>query len=232
MSQITLPENAISVLLFRLADGTLIDPLTREPVNQGSSLPKDDHTKGVHSTQAPVSKSSKSKEVEIIEEDEDEELHLELAPLSRRSLHDITIPKKQMAVVCMAIMYKNWGLPDDEIALAIGITPDALDHVRNLDMYIRLETDLIESLRAAYMQSVEGVFQKASLLAAKKMVSMVNSHAADIAIASAKDVLDRSGHRPADKIEHSIRMEQDLTIRILRQEDEEKHFQTIDMEAL
>lgn len=222
----SLPE--FSVRLIRLEDGTLIDPLTREPINKGSSMSGEKS----HGRAVLTNSNSNDSEEEEIEEDEDlSDISLSLVPIARRSFHDITLPRKQMAVICMAIMYKNWGLPDDEIATAIGISIDSLNHIRNLDMYSRLDNDLVESLRASYMNSTEGILQQASTKAALKMVRLIGDKSKDLGLAASKDILDRTGHRPADKIEHSIRMEQDLTIRIISDEEEDAHFKTIDLEV-
>lgn len=239
MSDVTeLPETELqefSVICIRLKDGTLIDPLTRELVNQGSPVDT-----------APVAPTSRSKKNDEPSEEDLEALDAEIetlaaeyavdqafevVPLSRRSLHDITLPANQMAVICMDIMYKNWGLPDDEIALSIGVSAAALDHVRNLDMYGRLNTDLIQSVRNAYMGTVEGIIQQASTKAALRMVKFVGGMDGDHALAASKDILDRSGHRPADKLEVNMNVAQDLVIRVIRERDEDKHFSSIDLSA-
>ena len=72
------------------------------------------------------------------------------------------------------------------------------------------------------------MFVSSSKLAANKMVAMVNSSNEATALSAAKDILDRGGHRPADVVEHRLRVDGGLKIEIVRK-DASSSFPTIDV---
>lgn len=224
-------EEEFAVLCLRQKDGTLIDPLTREPV----SVPSASRNREDDKSYEP--KRQRLEPEEQIEEEIHEEAEaaitavFEVEALARRSIHDIKLPPNQMALVCMSIVYEYWGLPDDEICMALNCSTSALMHIRQLDMYLSIKDSLIESVRRAYMASVDGIMQQASLKAAMKVAKLVGDKSSDIALSASKDVLDRSGHRPADKIEVTSKSETSLVIRVIKEREEDKLLNTIDLSA-
>lgn len=197
-----------SVNLIRLADGTLIDPLTKAPIN--ASL-------------QPKKNSSKQKDEELEEEpeeDEDADVELNLVPTARRSIMDLALSPQQMAFINNVLVYTLWGLPDDEIAIQCNCSIHNIHIVRNLDDYKRIHEALVEGLRVAYMSTVQGIMQNAAPQAAKKMVKRINHKSPDISLSAMKDILDRSGHRPSDKVEHNHTFGGgELVIRVIKSTD-------------
>lgn len=208
----------ISVRLIRLSDGTLIDPLTRQPI---SSSPR--------------------------AEDENEEVVDDgavtqdlLAPpgtivaTTRRSMLDLTLNSQQMAVVNNVLVYTLWGLPDDEIAIQCKCDLADVLTVRELREYKTMHDALIDGMRASYTATAHGVISKSAISAANVVVSNLRSGSKRMAFDAARDILDRSGHRPSDHSGISVSINQgrddQLVIRVVR-ESERPHIPTLDIHS-
>jgi len=194
-----------SVRMIRLADGTLIDPLTRTPVPMREDRVDDDGAGGsLDREDVPTSPSA-------------------IVPLTRRSLLDLTLNPQQMAVVNNVLVYTLWGLPDDEIAVQCNCTvPDVLT-VRDLHEYRTMHDALVAGLRASYSGSAHGVISENAVAAAQVVVSNLRSASKRMQFEAARDILDRLGHRPADHASISIALGRDsedaLVIRVVRESD-------------
>jgi hypothetical protein len=195
------------VQLIRLLDGTLIDPLTREPVNS--------------SVKPPARASSQPEQDTPDDEGDNDDVQLVMRPAERRSLHDLKMPPGQQAMVNNVLVYTLYGLPTDEVGIQCNISMRDVEIIRQLDEYKEMEGHLINGLRDAYAASIQGMLADAAPKAAKKIISGLKSKSTDITHAAAKDILDRSGHRPADRVEHTHNIGNggELVIRVLRERD-------------
>lgn len=205
--------DGISVRLIRLADGTLIDPSTRKPINEGLTARKD--RKNDEETDDTPDEDT---------DDEEAATGIVLRPVRRRSVMDIALNPQQMAFINNVLVYTLWGLPDDEVAMQCNCTVHDVHIVRDLDDYRKMYEGLLEGLRAAYSDTVTGLFADAAPKMAKKMIKKADHKSADISMAAMKDILDRAGHRPVDRVEHSHQFGfgNELVIRVIKQSDEEK----------
>lgn len=194
--------NEKSVRLIKLADGTLIDPQTREPIRAGLQPEKN--------RPAP----------EPEEAEEAEDIKLNVVATERRSIMDLTLNKQQMALVNNVLVYTIWGLPVDEIAIQCSCSERDVLMVRDLDEYKRMYDAMIDGVRNAFADTVHGIFANAAPIAARKMVKKMKDKSGDISLAAVKDVLDRSGHRPVDRVEHTHNIGQgELRIRVVKATD-------------
>ena len=203
-------HEGIGVQLIRLADGTLVDPLTREPVNKVVSPP----SKGLQPDDENTSEDEQSPD-----DDEDEgDVELVIRPTERRSIHDLTLTPAQMAFVNNILVYTLWGLPLDEIAIQCSCSVTQVEAVRDIDEYKRMHGYLIDGLRDAYANTVHGMLAEAAPQAARKLVKNIKHKSPDISMAALSSILDRAGYRPADKVEHThnIGNGSELVIRILK----------------
>lgn len=210
-----------SVRFIRLADGTLIDPLTRQPV----AIPRNG------------SASSLDDDAGIDRDGADDPTPAgvgTIAPLVRRSLLDLTLSAEQMAVVNNVLVYTLWGLPDDEIAIQCNCSVPDVHTVRDLDEYTRMHDALVAGMRQSYSASAHGVISQAAIAAARVVVSGLRSPSKRMQFDAAKDILDRSGHRPADHATINVNLGRDnddaLVIRVVR-EAEQPHMPTIDLKV-
>lgn len=208
---------AISVSLLRLRDGTMIDPETREPVAsplQEDSPKSEDHNDGY------VPPPASPLELDIVAQD-------------RKSIMDLTLTPPQMAMVNNVLVLTLWGMPDDEIATCSSCSVDNVQQIRGLDEYASMKQSLTIGLYAAVNETVQGKLTLASLTATDRVVETLEANSTELRLAAAKDVLDRSGFRPADRVEHvhTIGNDAELTIRVTRDSDKDK-IPTIDLETV
>lgn len=198
----------ISVRLIRLADGTLIDPLTRQPVNPPTADTSDSGVDGDGDAEQAGSTRSHPHTI---------------APLSRRSVLDLTLNPQQMAVINNVLVYTLWGLPDDEIAMQCNCTPDEVSIVRDLEEYNRMHDALVAGVNAAYTSSAHGIIAQSAVKAAHIVVRALDDTSKTMRMEAAKDILDRSGHRPADHASVVIAMgkgaDDHLVIRVVRESE-------------
>lgn len=204
--------NDITVNLLRLHDGTLIDPSTKQPIVHGKD--SDEESKEQYDTL----------------NDDDGVEDLDIIPLHRRSIMDLSLTAQQLAFVNNVLVYSLWGLPDDEIMMQCQCTLEQLNHARNLEDYTRIKESLIQGLQASLMQDVDNVFAMAAPKAARSLVRNLKAKSPDIRMSAMKDILDRAGHRPADRVEHmhNIGDGSELVIRVIKQ-DEANAIPTIDL---
>ena len=211
--------DSISVSLIRLLDGTMIDPATREPIvsplasgdaNENESENKDEYTP------PPVSP-----------------IELDIVAQDRKSIMDLTLTPRQLAMVNNVLVLTLWGMPEDEIATCSNCSVEQVQQIRGLDEYASMKQALTIGLYAAVSETVQGKLTLASLTATDRVVETLNSKSGDLRLNAAKDVLDRSGFRPADRVEHvhSIGNDAELTIRVTRDSDKDD-IPTIDMEPV
>ena len=121
-----------------------------------------------------------------------------ITPTVRRSLHDLKLNKHQMAIVNNVLTYTLWGLPDDEIAVQCSCTVMDVHTVRELAEYNYMHDALIAGLRTSYMASAHGIISNAAQQAANVIVNTVKKTSGRMQFDAARDILDRSGHRPVD----------------------------------
>lgn len=203
----TMTDEPKSVTLLRLADGSLVDPLTRIPISADT-----------HREDDGVEDASPLKVDTII-------------PTVRRSLHDLKLSKHQMAIVNNVLVYTLWGLPDDEIAIQCSCSLNDVFAVRELSEYGLMHDSLVGGLRASFMATAQGIISNAANDAAQVVVRAAKKASGRMQFDAARDILDRSGHRPVDHASLSLSINDggdDLVIRVVR-ESEKPKIPTIDM---
>jgi hypothetical protein len=130
----------------------------------------------------------------------------------QRTLADIPNDVSAMKPVMLILAYSMWGLPADALSRHLDLPIEQIEHLMNTDLYVRMRKEMLESIRYAEASSIHGYLSAKALTAAKAIASRVSSKNDDIALAAAKDVLDRTGFRPADRTEHVHRFEDELRI--------------------
>lgn len=202
------------VNLLRLTDGTLIDPLTRKPV--GVPTPQAENDESVSSTDDASGPTPPPPTI---------------TPQARRSLLDLTLTPQQMAYINNVLVYSLWGLPDDEIAIQCNCTLEDVLTVRDLQEYRDMQDALVAGVRTSYTATAQGIIADASTTAAQIVVQTLNSKSAKMKFDAARDVLDRSGHRPADRANMTLNIngfDDELIIRVVR-ESERPHIPTMNV---
>jgi hypothetical protein len=133
---------------------------------------------------------------------------------SRRSVAELPMQPGQMNIVSLVLFYAMWGLGVADIAIQTGISAAQVKNIQTLDVYIQLSEDIKKSVLEFEANDVRAVMQRHAMGAANKIVDLMDEEGA-LGFAAAKDILDRTGNRPADVVEHRHKMEDTLRIEIV-----------------
>lgn len=147
--------------------------------------------------------------------DDDVDIH---AYRYERTLADVHAEPKEMNTSMVIAAYTMWGLDSYAISRQLNVPEASIESIKQTDLYHRIYEELFEASRHIDAATVHGFIQAKALDAAKTVVKGMKSKSEDIKIASARDILDRGGFRPADRVEHIHRFEDELRIVHLKQE--------------
>tara|TARA_Y100001951_G_C11264193_1_gene254432 strand:- start:826 stop:1134 length:309 start_codon:yes stop_codon:yes gene_type:complete len=89
------------------------------------------------------------------------------------------------------------------------------------DTFRDVREDMLHNIVESDQETVRSMISQAGVLAATRVVDGLNSTNEITRISSAKDLLDRGGHRPADVVEHRHRIEGGLRIEYITKEENE-----------
>ncbi len=154
-----------------LADGTVIDPSTGEPLQVPSAF------------------------VEI----PDAVRAQEIIGRTKRRVVDLPEPPKTMNAIGVVLMYTMYGLARQEIAIATNLTIEQIVNIRTLDAYRELEAEIVDNILSVDAENVKTLLAKASHNAASRITTLIASDDQGIALSASKDVLSRTGHTAADE---------------------------------
>jgi hypothetical protein len=133
----------------------------------------------------------------------------------RRSLADVPTDLSKMNVFMLVIAYRMWGLDSFAISKLLNVTPDHVEALEQHDVAMQVKQELIDSFRHAEASTVHGYIARHTMAAATTIAAGLKSRSEDNRLTAAKDLLDRGGFRPVDKIEHTHRFEDELRIRFV-----------------
>lgn len=149
---------------------------------------------------------------------------------TRRKVADLPEVPKTMNAIGAVLSYSLFGLDDEEIAIATGFTVDQVGRIKMSDPYTQMHDAVVRTVLDSETDVVRELLAKNAKNAAHVMVDALQSGARSDRMAAAKDILDRSGHRPADVVEHRHRVDGGLVIEYVKRED--RGIPTIDMGAI
>lgn len=154
---------------------------------------------------------------------------VKLVSSTRRKLVELPALPKQLNAYAAILVYTASGLSDGEIAIATGFTSAQVEHLRTQSAYRQLEGMVIEAAKNEAANDVKAILVNGEKQAARKVVTLVDSIDEKVALAAAKDLLDRGGHKAAEKLDINARMANTVMIELVDKRDTSI---TIDMEAL
>lgn len=152
----------------------------------------------------------------------------EYGELYKRTLADVEVDYARMNVTMLVLTYTLWGLDSYAISRVLNVSIDQVDALKETDLYMRTQQQVVEAIRYAEAATVHGYLAAKSHAAARVVAASLTNPSGDLRLAAAKDILDRAGYRPVDRVEHSIKFEDELRIRYVR---DEANIPTIDIEA-
>jgi hypothetical protein len=149
---------------------------------------------------------------------------------ARRKLSELPEVPRTMNAVSVVLSYSLFGLDDEEIAIATGMTIAQIGRIKVGDAYTQMHDAIVRTVLDSETSVVRELFTKNARNAAQVMVRAMEEGARADRMAAARDILDRSGHRPSDVVEHRHRMDGGLVIEIVKRDGAQ--MPVIDMEPL
>jgi len=135
-----------------------------------------------------------------------------------------------MNAVGAVLSYTLFGLDDEEIAIATKLTVEQVGRIKMGDAYTHMHEQIVRTVLDSETDVVRELLAKNAKRAASTMVEALDAGNRADRMAAAKDILDRSGHRPADVVEHRHRVDGGLVIEYVRRDGDK--VPTIDMEGI
>ena len=181
---------------FTLPDGTTITPNGNEP------------------GKANVINMDNDEVVEDSSPDLDEEIDDPFIDglTFKRNLADLPDSPKRVNPIMLVLAYNMWGLDSTSIGMLLDLPTEQVDNVLRDDLLIEMRKDILQAIRYAEIGTIHGYLSQKSLLAAKVVVKHMKGKDNDRSLTAAKDILDRSGFRPSDRVEHVHKFEDELRI--------------------
>ena len=146
---------------------------------------------------------------------------------ARRKLSDLP-DVSNISIYSQILCYEMYGLSTRDIALTIKITEEQVTTIRMSYEYNKYKTDFLKSIKETETEDVREFIAKSSKKAAEKIVNIMETGPVKFALDAAKDIMDRSGHRPSDIAD--LRAVSDNELRVLvinKDETKDKQAQLI-----
>ena len=147
---------------------------------------------------------------------------------ARRKLSELPEVPRTMNAVGVVLSYTLFGLDDEEIAIATGMSVDQIGRIKVGDPYTQMHEAIVRTVLDSETDVVRELFIKNAKSAANVVVRAMDEGTRADRMAAARDILDRSGHRPSDVVEHRHRMDGGLVIEIVKRDSAQ--LPVIDME--
>lgn len=147
-----------------------------------------------------------------------------------RKISDLPDTPRVMNAIAVIMGYTLFGLDDESIAEAVKLKPDQVIRIKKSDPYTQMYDAVVRSVMDAETDVVREFISRNAKNAASVMVEALGAGNRADRMAAARDILDRSGHRPADVVEHRHSIDGGLVIEYVKRSDEK--VPTIDMEVL
>jgi hypothetical protein len=187
---------------LQLADGTMINPISGAVMSAIDSI--------------------------VTEVPNTEEMQRDIVA-SRKRIHDLPVPPKQMNTLSLVLMYSLFGLDNSDISNILSIDIEQLQNIKMNDAYNTLSTQIVNTIVESDTNSIRDMFAMNSRRSAQLFVDTVANPEMGITtrMTAANNILDRAGHRAADIVEHRHKVEGGLTIEYIK--NDEQDIPTIDI---
>jgi len=148
----------------------------------------------------------------------------------KRKVSDLPEAPQMMNAVAVVLAYALYGLDDEAIAEVSKLSVEQVERIRKCDPYTQMYDAVVRSVMDAETDVVREFIAKNAKNAAQIMVEALGAGNRSDRMAAARDILDRSGHRPSDVVEHRHSVDGGLVIEYVKRNDEK--MPTINMEVL
>jgi len=140
---------------------------------------------------------------------------------TRRKLADLPEVPRTMNAISVVLSYTLFGLDDEEIAIATGLSVEQIGRLKVGEAFTQMHEAIVRTIVDSETDVVRDILAKNARNAASTMVEALNAGNRSDRMAAARDILDRSGHRPADIVEHRHRVDGGLVIEYIRRGSED-----------
>ena len=138
----------------------------------------------------------------------------------RRRLNELPEVPQRMNLLAIILTYHLLGVSNEDIASVLEIPLQRVTDVLLTDAFVSLQQEIVKQILENDSDEIRTIFRRGAKKAAKTVEDLVDSSNAAIALAAAKDILDRDGHRPSDVVEHRHSLEGGLTIQYVQKKPE------------
>jgi hypothetical protein len=146
---------------------------------------------------------------------------------TNRKLAELPALPKQLNSYAAILVYTASGLSDDEISVATKFTREQIALLRSQPAYTQLESFIIDAVKQEAAAEVKSILASGEIRAATRVIELVDSEDDKVALAASKDLLDRGGHKAAEKLDIRADMLNTFRIEVV---DKRNNVPTIDME--
>lgn len=146
---------------------------------------------------------------------------------TNRKLAELPALPKQLNSYAAILVYTASGLSDDEISVATKFTREQIALLRTQPAYTQLESFIIDAVKQEAVVEVKSILASGEIKAATRVIELIDSEDDKVALAASKDLLDRGGHKAAEKLDIRADMMNTFRIEVV---DKRNAVPTIDME--
>lgn len=141
----------------------------------------------------------------------------ELVVQTNKKLSDLPADTNKMNLLSCILSYSLYGLSNAEIGIALTLSEDRVIAIKESEFYLELKNEVLANIKTSQANEVKGFLEQNAMSAAKATVDLLDSEDEKVKLLAAKDVLDRTGHKPKeDKITNN---ENGLVIQIISNND-------------
>lgn len=151
----------------------------------------------------------------------------------RHRIDELPIQDGKMNTISVVLCYYMYGLSLHDISLITKIPIEQIQNIVMLPAFSEMMSNVTKSIIENDTNNVRDFIAQQSKKAASKITEIMETAPAKYALAAAQDILDRSGQRPVDVVEHINRMDGELRIvHIVKDENKIKDIQEAEFEEI
>ncbi len=139
------------------------------------------------------------------------QLQLEDARVRHR-IDELPLQDSKMNTISVIISYYLFGLSNNDISIITKIPLKQINNIIMLPAFNEMVDKITSSILESDQSNVRDYLQQQTKKAANKIVEIMQTGSTKYSLEAAKDILDRSGHRPVDVVEHINKMDAELRI--------------------
>lgn len=113
--------------------------------------------------------------------------------VTRRFLDDLPVPSLQSRPLAIIAAYSVFGLSESDIAYLLNTDVENIRNVIASDAFNKFVEGMLQNVREHDLDVVRKKINESAIVAASKVTDLVGSRDEKVALAAAKDVLDRAG---------------------------------------